>query len=56
MRTVNEIKELAIWLEDDYHSIRVREQEIDDTYHRDTFAVPHINEPYTIIRLGTGTD
>lgn len=55
MKTKEEIQEI-ISQATQYHGKRVKEQKIDDTFYRDTFTVPHIQPPYTVIRLGTGAD
>ena len=56
MRTVEEIKELADWLENDYHRERIKLQNEDWTYYKDTFKVPFIKAPYKVSRLGSATD
>ena len=51
---VAEIKELAEWLETDYHKNRVKRQNEVDEYYLDTFKVPHVKAPYSEVRLGKG--
>ena len=55
MKELKEIQEIMSQIKL-VHSSRISEQRIDDTYYRDTFAVPHVQTPYTVIRLGTGAD
>ncbi|KKL21322.1 hypothetical protein LCGC14_2446630, partial [marine sediment metagenome] len=56
MRTVEEIRELATWLEDDYHATRIRLQIDDWEYYKDTFRVPYIKAPYKQVHLGLGAE
>ncbi|KKN57542.1 hypothetical protein LCGC14_0560880 [marine sediment metagenome] len=51
---VKDIQDLRAYLVDTYHANRVREQEIDEKYRKDTFDVPFIQDEYWIVRTGKG--
>jgi len=53
---IKEIKEMSRWLIEDYHSERVKEQELDETYYNDSFECPNVRDINKVIRLGTGAD
>lgn len=54
MASVKDIQDLQKYLVDTYHAKRVREQEIDEQYRKDTFAVPFIQDETWIVRTGKG--
>jgi len=47
---------MSRWLIEDYHSERVKEQELDETYYNDSFECPNVRDINKVIRLGTGAD
>tara|TARA_Y100000310_G_C20689621_1_gene821366 strand:- start:272 stop:2002 length:1731 start_codon:yes stop_codon:yes gene_type:complete len=51
---VREIQELSEWLQTDYHAKRVSRQNDVDEFYLDTFTVPHVKAPYSVVRLGKG--
>lgn len=54
MINVKDIQDLQKFLVEQYHAKRVREQEIDEQYRKDTFAVPFIQDETWIVRTGKG--
>jgi len=54
MIKIPEILLLEDYLVSTYHSERVRQQEIDETYRNDTFTVPFIQKKSWVVRTGKG--
>lgn len=52
--SVKDIQDLRVFLVDQYHSKRVREQKIDEQYRKDTFDVPFIQDETWVVRTGKG--
>ena len=52
---VAEIKGLAEYLTKTYHANRIKEQEQDEKYYRDTFDIPWIQDKTWIVRTGKGS-
>lgn len=52
MRTVLEIRDLATYLKNELHGGRVAQQQLDQKYYEDSFAIPDVPAPFKIYRSG----
>ena len=54
MRTVQEIRDIKVYLKDRLHSARLEQQRIDQQYFDDSFEVALIKSPKVVHRIGLG--